>query len=167
MNKDEDEEEEDDSTDEKLLISQDGNNYVALSKVDDYKYRLEAYISSCVYDWTKLSVKVKISHKNDANTCYQFLSGHSQRSTHVVKLVLSRSDNYILNFIRGPLPRRDQGDFEYYCHTMSTLFKLWRNSRDLKDDDQSWADAFALYKFKPEHKKIMDNFNLHYECLDE
>ena len=50
------EEYEDDETDEKLVISQLGNNYVVLSKVDDHKYRSEVYIS--LYDWTKLSVKV-------------------------------------------------------------------------------------------------------------
>ena len=32
-------EDEDDQIDEKLIISQDGSNYVASSKVDDYKYR--------------------------------------------------------------------------------------------------------------------------------
>jgi len=73
----------------------------------------------------------------------------------------------LLNFIGGPLPRCDQGDFEYYCRTMLTLFKPWRRGQDLKDAQQMWADAFALYKFKPEQKKIMNNFNLRYECLDK
>ena len=170
LNNDENEddlEEEDDPTDEKLLISQNGGDYVVSSKVDDYKYRPEACASLSVYDWTKISEKVKASRKNDLKTCLQFLPGHGQRNTHVAKLILSRSETYVLNFIGGPLPRRDQGDFEYYCRTMLTLFKPWRSSQDLKEAHQSWADAFASYEFKPENKKIMDNFNLRYECLDE
>lgn len=156
-----------DPSDEKLVISQDGSDYVASSKVDDYKYRPEIYVSSSLYDWTKLSVKVRRTRKSKDKTCFQFLSGHEQRNTHVVKLIPSRSETYLLNFIGGPLPRRDQGDFEYYCSTMLTLFKPWRNTQDLKDMQQTWAEAYKLFKFKPEHIKIMNNFNLRYECLDE
>lgn len=156
-----------DPSDEKLLISQDGNDYVASSKVDDYKYRPEVYVSASLYDWTRLHVKVRNSRKVNDKTCFHFLPGHGQRNTHVVKLVSSRSEMFLLNFIGGPLPRRDQGDFEYYCRTMLTLFKPWRKGQDLKDAQQTWAEAFSLYKFKTEHQKIMNNFNLRYECLDE
>ena len=158
---------ENDSNEERLLISQDGNDYVASSKVDDYKYRPEVYVSSSLYDWTKLYVKIRRSRKTSDKTCFQFLPGHGQINTHVVKLVPSRSEAFLLNFIGGPLPRCDQGDFEHYCCTMLTFFKPWRSHLDLKDAQQTWSEAFVLYKFKPEHKKIMRNFNLRYECLDE
>ena len=157
----------DDPTDEKLLISQDGCEFVASSKVDDYKFRPEAYNSLSLYDWSRTSVKSRVSRKNKDNTYLNFLPGHGQRNTHMVKLIPSREETFVLNFIGGPLPRYDQGDFEYYCRTMLTLFRPWRNSRDLKDTHQSWADAFASYEFKPQYMKIMNNFNLRYECLDE
>lgn len=124
---DEDGEYENDLTDEKLLISQDGGDYVALSKVDDYKYRPEAYYYLSLYEWTRKSVKLRASHKANDKTYLPFLVGHSQRNTHVVKLIPSRSETFLLNFIGGPLPRCDQGDFEYYCRTMLTLFKPWRS----------------------------------------
>jgi len=54
-----------DEAEEKLLILQDGDEYVASSKVDDYKYRPAVYTSSSLYDWARLSVKVKISRKNN------------------------------------------------------------------------------------------------------
>ena len=66
ISEDEDKEEnEDDSTNKVLLISHGGKDFVALSEVDDYKYRPEAY-SSSLYQWSKLSVKVKVllTHKN-------------------------------------------------------------------------------------------------------
>ncbi|KAF8811675.1 hypothetical protein BYT27DRAFT_7064442, partial [Phlegmacium glaucopus] len=39
----------------KLLISQNGKDYIVSSKIDDYKYRPEAYKKLSLYDWTKLS----------------------------------------------------------------------------------------------------------------
>ena len=32
---------------------------------------------------------------------------------------------------------------------------------------ETWAEAFNIFEFQTEDKKIMNNFNLHYECLDE
>ena len=50
---------------------------------------------------------------------------------------------------------------------MLVSFKPWRSSQDLKDAHQTWTEAFTLYEFKLEDKKMMNNFNLRYECLDE
>ncbi|KAF8800809.1 hypothetical protein BYT27DRAFT_7116564, partial [Phlegmacium glaucopus] len=97
----------------------------------------------------------------------QFLPGHTQRNTHKVKCIPSQSNTYILNFIGGSLPQCDKGDLGYYHSTMLTLFKPWRSSQDLKNINQTWTEAFALYEFNIENKKIMNNFNLQYECLDE
>jgi hypothetical protein len=59
---DEDEDENKDNlTDELLLISQDGQDFVASLKVNDYKYCPEAYSSSSLHEWSKLSMKVKVS----------------------------------------------------------------------------------------------------------
>ena len=87
-------EDEDDQTDEKLVISQMGSDYVASSKVDDYKYRPEAYISLSLYDWTRLLVKVKVSRKVNDKMCFQFLPGHGQRASHMVKIIPSRSETF-------------------------------------------------------------------------
>ena len=46
---------------------------------------------------------------------------------------------------------------------MLTHFKLWRQGTDLKRNDQSWTEAFNLHTFNVEEKKIMNNFNLHYD----
>jgi hypothetical protein len=72
---DEDEEEnEDNLTDKLLLISQDGQDFVALSKVDDYKYRPKAYSSSSLHEWSKLSIKVKVSRRNKLNMFLPFFA---------------------------------------------------------------------------------------------
>ena len=49
---------------------------------------------------------------------------------------------------------------------MLTLFKLWRTGSDLKTDGQDWSYAFENHEFSNQHKDLMKNFNLRYECLD-
>ena len=80
----------------------------------------------------RLSVKVCSKHKKNDSTYFEFLPDHNQHKTHKVKCITSRSENFILSFIGGSLPRCDYGDYEYYCSTMLTLFKPWRKSIDLK-----------------------------------
>ena len=70
------------------------------------------------------------------------------------------------NFIGESLPRSDQGDREFYCSTMLTLFRPWRNGLDLKSERNTWDDAFTLYEFSPRQLILMKNMNLRYECLD-
>ena len=76
------------------------------------------------------------------------------------------SDFDVPNFIGGTLPQCDQGNYEYYCSTMLTLFKPWCTGHDLKHVDETWEQAFNKYKFSLDQKKLMSHFNLQYECLD-
>jgi hypothetical protein len=87
-----------------LLISQDGQDFVASLKVDNNKYCFEAYSSLLLHEWSKLSMKVKVSQRNKINMFLPFLPSHGQRNTHVVKIIPSRSETFVLNFIGGPLP---------------------------------------------------------------
>jgi hypothetical protein len=66
----------------------------------------------------------------------------------------------ILNFAGLTLPRHDQGDHEFYCSTMLTLFKLWRTGLDLKNQEETWDDAFSNYPFTDRHVVIMKNMNI-------
>jgi hypothetical protein len=74
--------------------------------------------------------------------------------------------NMVPNFIGGTLPRCDQGDREYYCSTMLTLFKPWRNGHSLKIEDQTWDESFMGHQFSLRQVELMKNFNLRYECND-
>jgi hypothetical protein len=55
----------------------------------------------------------------------------------------------IPNFISATLPHFNQGDCEYYCCTMLTLFKPWRSGLDLKGREETWDDAFSAHSFSP------------------
>ncbi|KAF9563128.1 hypothetical protein CPC08DRAFT_611116, partial [Agrocybe pediades] len=95
-----------------------------------------------------------------------FREGHPLYLTHEVHCDLSKLDSVVPNFLGGTLPRKDQGDREFYCATMLTLFKPWRLASDLRSSMQTWDDAFIAYDFRPQDVRYMANFNLKYECLD-
>ncbi|EDQ98317.1 uncharacterized protein LACBIDRAFT_336072 [Laccaria bicolor S238N-H82] len=102
---------------------------------------------------------------NDEPDSQEFLPDHPQHCTHKV-VVVDEENALIPNFVGGGLPRRDQGDREYYCSTMLSLFKPWRNGKDLKLEDESWDEAFCGYSFSARQLELMNNFNIKYECND-
>lgn len=95
---------------------------------------------------------------------HQFLKSHPQFQTHQIHCV-DKIHN-IPNFLGGPLPRCDQGDREFYCLTMLTLFKHWRSGKNLKSVNMTWDETFNQHKFTIRQEQLMKNFNLQYECLD-
>ncbi|EPQ51297.1 hypothetical protein GLOTRDRAFT_96476 [Gloeophyllum trabeum ATCC 11539] len=94
-----------------------------------------------------------------------FIAGHPQHKKHYITLV-KEGFGLVPNFISGSLPRRDEGNREYYCATMMTLFKPWRTGQDLKSLGQSWDDAFHVHNFTPHHTQVMSKLNIQYECYD-
>lgn len=95
-----------------------------------------------------------------------FTKEHPLYKTHDIKYDPGNIHNIIPNFVGGALPRSDQGDREYYCMTMLTIFKPWRSASDLKSAEKNWDESFTEYKFSKGEQKIMNNFNLRYKCLD-
>ena len=97
---------------------------------------------------------------------YCFQKEHPLYESHAARLVRN-SSRRVLNFAGANLPRRDQGDREYYCCSMLTLFKPWRSGSDLKGSStSSWEDSFQGHSFQDDEKDMMKNFNIRYECLD-
>ena len=96
---------------------------------------------------------------------YLFLKDHPLCDTHAIK-VMPENEKIIPNFIGATLPRRDQGDRELYCSTMLAFFCPWRTGKDLKNESETWDDAFTEYPFNDFQKQLMNNFNIRYECLD-
>ncbi|KAI5897421.1 uncharacterized protein SCHCODRAFT_02486841, partial [Schizophyllum commune H4-8] len=58
----------------------------------------------------------------------------------------SEGHNNLPNFVGGPLPRNDDPDqYDFYCASMLTLLKPWRDIRQLKGEAQTWKEAFAEF----------------------
>ncbi|KAL1659067.1 hypothetical protein GGF50DRAFT_32280, partial [Schizophyllum commune] len=70
----------------------------------------------------------------------------------------------------GPaLPRRDrEPSAKRYYRLMLILFKPWRAASDLRDEGQTWEDAYnAFLRTCPdEYKRKMENMQLLHECRD-
>lgn len=96
---------------------------------------------------------------------YKFLSTHPLYKSHGIEL-FDEAGARVPNFVGTTLPRRDQGDREYYCRTMLTFFKPWRSGEELKLIGSSWSDTFESHSFTNRQQDIMKNFNIRYECLD-
>ena len=113
----------------------------------------------------ELNIDENVQYKEDDTRFHSFLPEHPQYNTHEIQCKYL-SDFIVPNFIGGTLPRCDQGDHEYYCSTMLTLFKPWRTGHDLKGAEETWEQAFNRYGFSSAQRILMSNFNLRYECLD-
>ncbi|KAF8227016.1 hypothetical protein L208DRAFT_1204405, partial [Tricholoma matsutake] len=94
-----------------------------------------------------------------------FLPGHPFATSHALHYTPRRSTR-VPNFIGPTLPRSDQGDRDYYCSTMLSLFRAWCAGLDLKHQTKMWEDAFDLHSFSKRDGEVMKNFNIRYECLD-
>ncbi|KAK0231892.1 hypothetical protein EDD85DRAFT_775477, partial [Armillaria nabsnona] len=70
----------------------------------------------------------------------------------------------------GPgIPRRDRKDvYPRYCRLMLILFKPWSSSHNLREEGQSWVDAFKQFSESagPSILKVLDNMQILHECRD-
>jgi hypothetical protein len=96
----------------------------------------------------------------------KFTSEHPLVQSHGLRCI-SADQALIPNFVGRTLPHCDQGDREYYCTTMLTLFKPWRTGAELKSKESSWDETFNSHEFTAQQVLLMKNFNIRYECLDQ
>ncbi|KAJ7180413.1 hypothetical protein C8R43DRAFT_1117711 [Mycena crocata] len=108
----------------------------------------------------------QIGDWSDAVSFHPFKFGHPQWETHYVRCDRRDLERVVPNFVGGSLPRMDQGNREFYCRTMLTLFHPWRKGTDLRKPDDSWDETFVAEQFTPKATQMMKNFNLRYECND-
>ncbi|KAJ7315247.1 hypothetical protein DFH08DRAFT_652716, partial [Mycena albidolilacea] len=97
---------------------------------------------------------------------HTFHETHPLWASHYVRCERRHLDTMVPNFTGGALPRMDQGDREYYCCTMLTLFKPWRDTLQLKPAADSWHETFDDYDFSDKARQKMRHFNIRYECND-
>ncbi|KAG1732739.1 hypothetical protein EDB19DRAFT_1640108, partial [Suillus lakei] len=95
----------------------------------------------------------------------KFTPQHAQFSTHI--LCLCRKT--VIPLLLGdaiPRPDRSVEEKELHCRAMMLLFKPWQEFKDLKEDDNSWADAFEREAFSLRLLAIIRNMNVENECKD-
>ncbi|KAJ7083511.1 hypothetical protein C8R43DRAFT_909514, partial [Mycena crocata] len=107
-----------------------------------------------------------VGDRSDAVSVHAFAPEHPLYRTHYLRCDRRELELTVPNFVGGAFPRMDQGDREYYCCTMLTLFKPWHSGKDLKNDVDNWHEAFTDTTFRPKAIQLMKNFNVRYECND-
>ena len=121
--------------------------------------------SDVVSEYCEEKHKKKVTTGRRSNAIMHFCSEHPLSGSHGVRYIVDNAAR-VPNFVGANLPRRDQGDREYYCRTMLVLFKPWRKGTDLKATDHLWDEEFQRHSFSEEQVRYMRNFNVRYECLD-
>ncbi|THU78241.1 hypothetical protein K435DRAFT_700485, partial [Dendrothele bispora CBS 962.96] len=114
---------------------------------------------------TDASLPAPAHDKSLSKNLFPFIYGHPLADSHAIALS-TEEKGLVPNFIGPGLPRRDKGDYEYYCMTMLVFFKPWRSGIDLKEADESWNTSFINYRFTQRNCDVMNTFQLRYECLD-
>jgi hypothetical protein len=80
------------------------------------------------------------------NDSCRYLSNHPKFGTHI-RILRSENHNSLPNVVGSWLPRRDGDDDSkaYYYASMLAFLKPWRDLLFLKNDSESWEDAFNSY----------------------
>lgn len=110
------------------------------------------------------SVSAPLEERRGPEVHRRFLPDHPQAHSYSV-CIRAEAHALVPDFVCA-LPRPDLGDREYYCCTMMTLFRPWRDPRDLKKPDVSWDETFVRHAFTDRQKQLMDNFCVRFECHD-
>ncbi|KAJ7305397.1 hypothetical protein DFH08DRAFT_721282, partial [Mycena albidolilacea] len=119
-----------------------------------------------VQDTTDAQVEDLLDLTSGEVSVHAYAKDHPLWETHYLRCDRKNLEVMVPNFVGGSLPRMDQGDREYYCCTMLTLFKPWRNGLDLKLDADSWHETFIEHQFTDRAQTLMKHFNVRYECND-
>ncbi|KAJ6632033.1 hypothetical protein B0H10DRAFT_1764896, partial [Mycena sp. CBHHK59/15] len=170
-----------------VILTKGTNGYVGSSNADDYTFRPHALENVPLYDYFQMSERKKCMAKElaiflvsidtgesssvpilvDGNiSSHPFLLDHPLHCSHYICCDKHKIIIVVPNFVGGSLPHIDQGDREFYCCTMLTLFKLWRSGLWLKSSLDSLDDTFSHHAFDSKALKLMQNFNVHYEFND-
>ena len=135
--------------------------------IEDCEEAIDAENSDLSFESTPLVDDNEVVDKPEirSKNMFHFQKEHPLHGSHAMYLVRNNSRR-VPNFAGANLPRCDQGDREYYCSSMLTLFKPWRNGTDLRESTSSWEEAFQRHSFQRNEMDMMNNFNIRYECLD-
>ncbi len=117
-------------------------------------------------DWT--GVESMLNDRRRKRPKFKFDTDHTDHKTHF-QMVTLPVDRRVLVPLGPGIPRRDRKDiYPRYCRLMLILFKPWSSSHDLREEGQSWVDAFKRFSESagPSILKVLDNMQILHECQD-
>ena len=185
---DEDEPESTKDTEEQFLLepvqAKNGERYVMVNTRLDYQHRSNDLASTCLYDFVSHLHKETIDKSNrrllnnasdhdgkqldtdgtKMSERHTFSSAYSQSSSHIV---IKRTIPVVSVLLGPQIPRRDREEIhERYCRAFLTLFVPWRLVSDICAPNETWSQAFEVWKslISSSSLKIIENIQLLHEC---
>ena len=156
---------------------------IVKSQVTDYQHRgveledysvLDFFVETYETEITKADREADLfledTHRGPGrprNTRARYLTSHP-KSGSVHRVIRSPGHRNLPNFIGRWFPRNDDEEFyDFYCASMLTLLKPWRNlTTDLKLPTEGWADAFKLFRdsSNPRARRVLSGIQYFHEC---
>ncbi len=117
-------------------------------------------------DWT--GAHSMLNDRRRKRPKFKFDSEHNDHLTHF-QMVTLPVDHRVPVLLGPGVPRRDRKDvYPRYCRLMLILFRPWSSSHDLREEGQSWEEAFKQFAdaAAPSVLKVLDNMQILHECRD-
>jgi len=139
-----------------------GDALTSFNVLDFFTDTYEASIPLNTRTPASLSLRGRPAHDR-----VQYLQDHPKCTTKL-RVIRPSGHRNLPNLIGQHFPRQDDPDVhDLYCASVLMLLKPWRDlSTDLKEPDQSWAEAFQLFHDSAPDtiKNIICSIQYFYEC---
>ncbi len=158
----------DDSLDELYRIQHGNNGVILFHEANDYLHRGDELTDMNLYDYTsnieKITVRSEQYLKDDEgntdvklgrprNQRIYFDTQHPQSETHIQR---RRSATLTPRLTWMPPDIKSNPEKFHMC--MLLLFKPFMKLSDLKEEYDTWQEAFSNYQFSPYHENLISNF---------
>ncbi|KAE8230936.1 hypothetical protein CF326_g4056 [Tilletia indica] len=142
------------------------NHRGTVHQIEDYFHRAEALDMLNFYDFVQ-HVRLVKSPKNRNASHHSLPQSHQNWKTHVHRYAPLKSHG-IPRYLAASFPRRDgtAGHGDSYCAAMMAHFIPFNTVNPLKQQNQTWEQAFAQARFTGDTTRVMDNWAALSECED-
>ncbi|PPQ75766.1 hypothetical protein CVT24_002642 [Panaeolus cyanescens] len=163
-----------------LRLQTDESGYLKdMHQVHHYLYRESTLSEMCFYDFCQRiriekkskSGQLKNTHETRLGVLrrHGLVEPHSMRSTHHLVEHYNKergegTHELIPRVIGMSIPR--EGTNDWYIFTLSH-FKPFSATTSVRQEGETWENAFKSYHFSDYHRQIMKNWEAIHECADE
>lgn len=156
-----------------MILKMESGSILAYNQQYDYIFRSEAskYEQLCLYDFVSVTRKISIHNKDEIEQYDQgrFCSDiHPQYKTHVLQLRKKSTAIPVILGAKIPRPDRSESERELWARSILILFKPWRTAQCLKEQNETWFQAYERFEptLENRQRRIIQNMNVMSECKD-
>ncbi|KAG1800777.1 uncharacterized protein HD556DRAFT_1229814, partial [Suillus plorans] len=132
--------------------------------INTYEERISAPKQQAISSTSELTLAAPRGRPRNPRSYY--LSDHPKHSTHR-RVTHCEGHNTLPNIVGAWFPRSDDEDIhEYYCASMLSLLKPWRQLAQLKNEQETWKEAFSAFITTSSvwERDVIAGAQYYYEC---